>query len=90
LGGWSGAGYETRSVLVEKGEGVFCYTDGVNEAFDSSSEIYGMDRLTGILDGSTGNNAEAVIRGILEDVKRFAGNTDQSDDIAMLMVRRAE
>jgi len=90
LGGWSGAGYETRSVLVEKGEGVFCYTDGVNEAFDSSSEIYGMDRLTGILDGATGNNAEAVIREILEDVKRFAGDTDQSDDIAMLMVRRAE
>ena len=87
LGAWSGAHYHTESAQLEKGEGIFCYTDGVNEAFNSTSEIYGMDRLTQLLEGETGQAAETVIGRILEDVQSFADNTAQSDDITMLMVR---
>jgi len=88
LGAWPEAEYTTQSVVLEEGCGLYCYTDGVNEAFNDSSEIYGMDRLIRKVRQHARGSAENLIKRVFEDVKAFAGQKDQSDDITMLVVKR--
>jgi len=89
LGAWQEATYSTESIQLGEGDGLFCYTDGVNEAFNDRNEIYGLDRLTQQISQGFQGSAERLVKTVFEDVKIFAGKIAQSDDITMLVVRRA-
>jgi sigma-B regulation protein RsbU (phosphoserine phosphatase) len=62
------------------------YTDGVTEAFDMDSRAYGSERLLAAL--APGDSAGAACQRLLEDVRRFAGEAPQSDDITILAISR--
>ncbi|NOY22071.1 MAG: SpoIIE family protein phosphatase [Acidobacteria bacterium] len=87
LGAWPQAEYVTESLVLDDGWGLYCYTDGVNEAFNAHSEIYGMDRMVQIVKQRTGDSAKAIVKQVFEDVKTYAGDIPQSDDITMLTVK---
>jgi phosphoserine phosphatase RsbU/P len=88
LGAWREATYNTESILLDEEDGLFCYTDGVNEAFNDANELYGMDRMIQRVSSSKEKPSEALIKEVIDDVKAFAGETPQSDDITMLTVKR--
>lgn len=89
LGAWPEAKYKTESIVLDNDGGLYCYTDGVNEAFNDANEIYGMGRLVQRVSEGLQGSAESLIKTVFEDVKAFAGQTAQSDDITMLTVKRA-
>jgi sigma-B regulation protein RsbU (phosphoserine phosphatase) len=62
------------------------YTDGVTEAFDTQDRAYGSERLLRAL--VRGENAASACRRLLGDVRRFAGDAPQSDDITILAISR--
>jgi sigma-B regulation protein RsbU (phosphoserine phosphatase) len=64
------------------------YTDGVNEAFNEQWEEYGDQRMQNILEKLNGKSCQEIIEGQLEDVKVFAGNAPQSDDITLMALKR--
>lgn len=81
--------YGEGEIILKEGDTVFMYTDGVNEAVNQDREFFGTDRLERILreDNRTGqdkaeNNRE--VDTVLDAVKKFAKDTQQSDDITML------
>jgi len=88
LGAWPEAEYTTQSVVLEEGCGLYCYTDRVNEAFNDANELYGMDRMIQRVSSSKEKPSEMLIKEVIDDVKAFAGETPQSDDITMLAVKR--
>ncbi len=88
LGAWPGSTYRTESVQLAYGDALFCYTDGVNEAFNGESDLYGMERLKEQLKQPEDDKVEATLNRIMADVSDFSGDTPQSDDITMLMVKR--
>ncbi len=79
--------FESATFTISKGDSIFLYTDGVNEAMNEADEEYSYERLEDYLkENSTGSITDMVDRN-LESVKEFAGTTPQSDDITVLALR---
>ena len=79
--------FESATFTISKGDSIFLYTDGVNEAMNEADEEYSYERLEDYLkENSTGSITDMVDRN-LESVKKFAGTAPQSDDITVLALR---
>ena len=63
------------------------YTDGVNEAQNRKSELYGKPRLCKLISRGP-DNVEAMINAIVDDVNGYCEGQTQSDDICLVAVRR--
>ena len=78
--------FEPRDLVLQPGDTIFLYTDGVTEAFNAARDCFGEERLLQALaEGPPG--AKATIERVLGAVRSFAGNAPQSDDIALLSLR---
>lgn len=70
------------------GESLCVVTDGVTEAMDGNGALYGGARLQVLLQQLAPAAApEAIVAAVRDDVRRFAGATEQSDDLTLLCVR---
>ena len=87
LGFEPGLVFPRTELLLQPGDSLVLYTDGVNEAFNEDEECFGNPRLLDELAAYTGVAAEAASRGLLKSVRDFAGAATQSDDIAILVLR---
>ena len=85
LGGLKKANYHENTFVMQPGDRLFIYTDGVPEATDAAGERYGMARMTEVLDQHTGDEPKAVLAAVHEDVARFVGEADQFDDLTMML-----
>ncbi len=77
------------SITVELGPEpfvLFCYTDGVNEALDSTGQPFGRERLMQALTERTDLNPGAIVKHVRKQVTTFVGPAEQSDDLTMLAV----
>jgi sigma-B regulation protein RsbU (phosphoserine phosphatase) len=88
VGGIEGIDYHNYKTQLEVGDTLLMYTDGVNEAFNEQWEEYGDQRMQNILEKLNGKSCQEIIEGQLEDVKAFAGNAPQSDDITLMALKR--
>jgi phosphoserine phosphatase RsbU/P len=87
LGVLPSTSYECHSLTLEPGDALLLYTDGVTEAFNRKSEMYGPTRLTDDLAALIDEPAQDVVDGIYHAVENFADCEPQSDDITMLFCR---
>ncbi|MCA9087129.1 MAG: SpoIIE family protein phosphatase [Planctomycetaceae bacterium] len=72
---------------IHPGETVVIYTDGVSEAMNPASDLYGTDRLKEIV--SQGSSTPAKMgAAIRADVKRHAAGRPQNDDITLMVFGR--
>ncbi|MDQ3020356.1 MAG: PP2C family protein-serine/threonine phosphatase [Bacteroidota bacterium] len=71
-----------------KGDKLILYTDGVNEAMNSSKTEYGLDNLELYINGNTDKKTNELLDGLLNDVKKFTNNSLQRDDLTLLIVQR--
>ncbi len=81
---------EFASTTVELGTDpflLFCYTDGVIEAMNRDSDMYGAQRLYDALAELSEQNPKPVVTQIRKQVARFADGAEQSDDITMMAIR---
>ncbi len=79
--------YNTQSIQLRKGDILYLYTDGVTEATDTNSVLYGEKRLIAILNGISPDEEDIcgkVCRKVSDSVAQFAGGAPQADDITML------
>jgi PAS domain S-box-containing protein len=84
LGAYEAGGWEVDSVMLEPGDQLILYTDGVIDAV-GETERFGEARLAETLIGSVG--ADDAVRRIDEALRQFA-HGEQSDDTAVLAVER--
>lgn len=87
LGGMSGSQYKDETLILQPGDSLFVYTDGVAEAENEEDELYGMDRLLETLNKSPHAAPDELIQIALDDLSAFAGKRDQFDDITMLALQ---
>ena len=88
LGAFPGAAYQTVSLSLAPGDGFLLYTDGVNEAMNNSREMFEFERIEQAVSPlcDTGSAGEITTR-LMQEVKTFAGDAPQSDDITILAIR---
>jgi serine phosphatase RsbU (regulator of sigma subunit) len=88
LGVLEGRAYAAERLLLRPGEGLFLYTDGVTEALSPASEEFSHRRLESLLGSVAGAPAAEVVGACLAAVHDFEAGAPQSDDIAVLALRR--
>ena len=88
VGPLRGASYATHQLLLEAGDGLLLYTDGVTEAMDGDSQLYGDQRLADFYAAQDLPDCQGTLTGLLAELRQHALGAEQSDDITMLMVRR--
>ncbi len=77
---------EDGRVVLEPGDALVLYTDGVVEARDDSGEQFGFDRLQALLATCTGRSADGIARRLELAVLDHQGEKIP-DDVAILVLR---
>ena len=88
VGAVEGVTYSNTQARLEIGDTLLMYTDGVNEAMNEAFEEYGDERMMRLLATQSVNDCQTIIDQQLADVKAFAGNAAQSDDITLMALKR--
>lgn len=86
LGTNIGLEYQEKTATLSPGDMVILVSDGIVEAQNSDGEWLGFDRLESIIADGPDHSAEALHRHIHAAVSLFAGQTDQHDDMTMIVI----
>jgi len=80
--------YEEYETVLERGERLLLYSDGLVEAHNPQREMFGNPRMEALVaDGYT--DASAMIQKLLNELEQFAGSEwEQEDDITLVMISR--
>ncbi len=90
LAGMENTRYKEYELWLEPGETLFVYTDGVAEATDGESRLYGTDRMLQALNQNPDGIPEELLAAVQQDIDRFVGDAPQFDDITMLSLQRKD
>jgi sigma-B regulation protein RsbU (phosphoserine phosphatase) len=80
------ASYITEKLLLEPGDCLFLYTDGVTEAMNDKNELFSDSRLKDELHKLHGKPIQEIIGGVQQEIHHFAEGVPQSDDITMMII----
>lgn len=80
--------YQPRELVVEPGDIVCFYSDGITEAESIDEEEFGTERLIGILRKHKGFTLQEVLETLQGAVTRFAVGKPQYDDQTVVLLRR--
>ncbi|MDR2580332.1 MAG: SpoIIE family protein phosphatase [Fibromonadaceae bacterium] len=75
-----------NELLVEKGDTIILYTDGITETFSPKGEIYGLERLISFLEGKTIDD-DLIEKLLPQTLDAWRGDGIQTDDITSVMMR---
>ncbi|WP_442756683.1 PAS domain S-box protein [Methylocystis sp. JAN1] len=87
LGVKSAAEFEDCSLVLQTGDKLLLYTDGVTESQSPAGEFYGVERLCSAFEANGHLSPQPLVHGILEDMRRFRERIPASDDIAMVAMQ---
>ncbi|MFI5405525.1 MAG: PP2C family protein-serine/threonine phosphatase, partial [Nitrososphaerales archaeon] len=83
-----GIPYSGQNRFLNPGDKLFLYTDGIPEAMNLNEEEYSEKRMIDFLYKRSEQIPQDFIQGIVEDVKNYVGEAEQSDDITAMILRR--
>jgi sigma-B regulation protein RsbU (phosphoserine phosphatase) len=80
---------EEREIDVAPGDVLVFHTDGVTEAMDIVGQQFGKERLWAAVAATPKASAQEIVAAVVDAVKAFTGDAPQSDDLTLLVVKRA-
>jgi phosphoserine phosphatase RsbU/P len=89
LGIMEDALYESGEVILQKGDWLAAFTDGVVEAENSFQQEYGEQRFLTMLHSGAMLTPPMLLNTIMVDLDRFVGNAPQHDDITCMLLNSA-
>ncbi len=79
--------YQSSVLMLQPGESLLFYTDGVTEAFNKENEEYKEARFENVLAGKNSLNMNELITQVFDDVQSFTNGVEQSDDITCVALK---
>ena len=90
LGLMPGMDYEQKELVLEAGNSVVFYSDGLVEAHDREGEMFGFPRLRRLIATNTVGSGEELVNFLLEELYSFASEEwEQEDDITLTTLYRS-
>ena len=85
--------YSQQMVSLEPEDVLVLFTDGITEAVDSSLEnvagnLFGEERLMEVIRDSQTGTAREIQSAILQAISDHTGDSPQSDDITLVVIKR--
>ena len=87
LGLFGESRYEQAEVRLKAGDTLVLFTDGVTEAQNPDEELWGDDRFLQVVLRHVHSPCRRIVSEVLRELRRFAGDEVQSDDITLLLAR---
>jgi predicted ester cyclase len=88
LGLMTGMSYEEKEIVLDAGQGVLFYSDGLVEAHDSKGEMFGFPRLQSLV--AQHDKDRSLVDFLMEELYSFVGEEwEQEDDITLLTLERS-
>ena len=87
MNGWD---YTVQELDIYNGTTIFLYTDGLTEAEDKDFGQFGEERMTKAMTrfwASGRPSPQSVIEKMTDEVHRFVGDAEQSDDLTMMVIQ---
>jgi len=82
-----GIKYDEHTIPLRSGDVIILYTDGITEAANADWEEFGVERLCDLIRRHRHGSAENLRNMIYRAVLQFAGDTAQSDDLTLVVVK---
>ncbi len=90
LGMFCNTRFPVHRLTLAHGDTVFLYTDGLTEARNRAGQEYGLHRIRALAARHIGAAPDGLISKCLEDLVNFGEGSQQTDDLTLLAVRRAD
>ena len=84
IGGMDGMHYKEYELTLAPGAKLFVYTDGVPEATDADSKLFGTERMLAALNERKDASPEELLKNVRAHVDAFVGDAEQFDDLTMV------
>jgi sigma-B regulation protein RsbU (phosphoserine phosphatase) len=78
---------EEKQILLHTGDVMVFYTDGITEAMNSDSDLFGDSRLSQIVEEHGHLDSGELRERILREIEAFVGTADQHDDMTMILIK---
>ena len=83
-----GIPYGESTHVLERGDAILLFSDGVTEAQNADDEEFGEERLLEVVRACAGEPAATLIDRTFQAIDAFAGGAPQFDDITVVVARR--
>jgi phosphoserine phosphatase RsbU/P len=87
LGIFEDATYDERSFILDRGDIVVFYSDGIGDTQGLIGEFFGTNRVAKIIEESHEGTADGIADRILEEVDSFSGGRHPADDRTLVVLR---
>ena len=77
---------EERTLSIAAGDLFVLYTDGITEAMNEESDLFGEDRLSQLVADHADLPSDELQARILGDVEAFVGRAEQHDDMTIVLL----
>ncbi len=78
---------EELTIPLSRGDVVVLFTDGVTEAMNLESDLFGEERLRALVEEHADLSSEGLRERILREVEAFVGEADPHDDMTMILLK---
>lgn len=80
--------YITQEIEFDSGDEIILYTDGIVECKNKKNELFGLERFMSTLKTFTEISPEKQINFVTSELKKFADNEVQTDDMTILILKK--
>jgi serine phosphatase RsbU (regulator of sigma subunit) len=82
--------FEATQFQLTKDDLLVAYTDGITEAANASGQLWGVERLEGLLRSCCRMAPGEIVERILTEVNEFANGEPQRDDVTLVVIKVQE
>ncbi len=87
LGLFANVTYDELNVAAQPGDIIVFVSDGILDAENAQGEMYGQERLIGVLCSHRNHSAQEIAISIQNDVSRFQGEQERFDDETVIVLK---
>lgn len=80
--------YASGSEVIQPGETLFIYTDGLTDAVDLGGALFGKERLEATLDGASQRSTAEIVDRVWSEIGTYSTGAPAADDMTCLVLRR--
>ena len=88
LGALEGAEFQSGELMLEPGDTLVAYSDGVLECRNTAGEEFGLERLMASVMEAKQQSAQATLMMLLAAVQDFANGSPLLDDVSLNLIQR--
>ncbi len=88
VGAFSFAKYDESCLVLDPGDLLVCYTDGITEPENAYGEMFGEERLIDLVQRHAHQEDGQILDIILEAVREWTGLPELQDDMTLLLARQ--